>query len=244
MKINYFSDVHLECGALEAPANDADIIVASGDIGIRTQGLEWLKSLNKPVIYVAGNHEFYGQDYQETLQTLREQCRRTNVQFLENSEFLFQDVRFLGCTMWADLFVEGEEKADALGRTLNDFKKITLTGKPFDSTDFTQLHQISKEWLERELALPFPGKTVVVTHHAPSQWSWDDPLNDLKKLAYCNNFDLKPLMYEYEIDAWFHGHVHSPSDYRIAGARILCNPRGYSGKKTVPGFDLNRTVVI
>lgn len=242
MRINYFSDVHLEFGALEAPANDADIIIAAGDIGVCTQGLEWLKSLKKPVIYVAGNHEFYAQNYQETLQMLKEQCQGSNVQFLENNRLLFQGVRFLGCTMWTDLFVEGEEKAEALGKSLNDFRKIRFTEKPFNAADFTQLHQKSRKWLERELARSFSGKTVVITHHAPSQWSWNDSPNALKKLAYCN--DLKPLLHEYEIAAWFHGHVHSPADYRIAGARILCNPRGYVGKKTVPGFDLNRTVVV
>lgn len=58
-----------------------------------------------------------------------------------------------------------------------------------------------------------------------------------KKLAYGN--DLKLLPYEYELAA-----VHSPVDYRIADARILCNPRGYFGAKMVPGFDRNRMVDI
>ena len=74
MRINYFSDIHLEFGLLEAPDNDADIIVAAGDIGVNMQGLDWLKALNKPVIYVAGNHEFYTQEYESTLQLLRKQC--------------------------------------------------------------------------------------------------------------------------------------------------------------------------
>ena len=242
MKINYFSDIHLEFGEQEAPDNDADIIIAAGDIGVYKQGVDWLKSLNKPVVYVAGNHEYYKNEYQETLQLIREQCTGSNVQFLENNSFVFQGVRFLGCTLWTDLFVEGEEKAAALGKKLNDFRKIQFADKPFDAIEFSQLHQSSKTWLEKELAQPFSGKTVVITHHAPSQWSWMDSPNALKKLAYCN--DLKSLLHEYEIAAWFHGHVHSLVDHRIAGARILCNPRGYVGKKTVPGFDQNRMVEI
>jgi len=242
VKINYFSDIHLEFGEQEAPDNDADIIIAAGDIGVYKQGVDWLKSLNKPVVYVAGNHEYYKNEYQETLQLIREQCTGSNVQFLENNSFVFQGVRFLGCTLWTDLFVEGEEKAAALGKKLNDFRKIQFADKPFDAIDFSQLHQSSKTWLEKELAQPFSGKTVVITHHAPSHWSWMDSPNALKKLAYCN--DLKSLLHEYEIAAWFHGHVHSLVDHRIAGARILCNPRGYVGKKTVPGFDQNRMVEI
>jgi Icc-related predicted phosphoesterase len=164
------------------------------------------------------------------------------VRFLENDSFIFQGVRFLGCTLWADLFVEGIEKAEALGKTINDFRKIQFADMPFDAQLFSHLHQSSKTWLEQELAQPFSGKTVVITHHAPSLWSWNDAAQALKKLAYCS--DLKPLLHEYEIAVWFHGHVHSPADYRIAGARILCNPRGYLGTKVVPGFDQNRIVEI
>ncbi|TAN71530.1 MAG: metallophosphoesterase [Methylobacter sp.] len=242
MRINYFSDIHLEFGLLEAPDNDADIIVAAGDIGIGTQGVDWLKTLNKPVVYIAGNHEFYSHEYQQTLQLIRQQCAGSNVYFIENGSFVFQDTRFLGCTLWADLFVDGDKKAEALGKTLNDFRRIQFAEKPFDIVTFSDLHQRSKAWLEQQLALPFSGKTVVISHHAPSLWSWKDSAYALKKLAYCN--DLKPLLHEYEIAAWFHGHVHSPSDYRIAGARILCNPRGYFGTKIVPGFDPNRWVDI
>lgn len=242
MRINYFSDIHLEFGTLDAPDNDADIIVAAGDIGVGTEGAEWLKTLNKPVIYVTGNHEFYSDEYQRTLSSIRRQCADSNVFFLENDSYIVQGVRFLGCTLWADLFVEGDQKAEALGKTLNDFRRIQFAGKSFDVVQSSRLYQSSKAWLEQQLAQPFSGKTVVITHHAPSLWSWNSSIHALKKLAYCN--DLKPLLHEYEIAAWFHGHVHSPMDYRIAGTRILCNPRGYLGTKIVPGFDRNRMVEI
>ena len=242
MRINYFSDIHLEFGLLKAPDNDADIIIAAGDIGVGTQGADWLMALNKPVIYVAGNHEFYSGEYQQTLRLIRKQCEGGTVRFLENDSFIFQGVRFLGCTLWADLFVEGDKKAEALGKTLNDFKRIQFAEKSFNAARFSFLHQSSKTWLEQELAQPFSGKTVVITHHAPSLWSWNDSAHALKKLAYCN--DMKPLLHEYEIAAWIHGHVHSQMDYRIAGARILCNPRGYAGIKVAPRFDQNRMVDI
>lgn len=242
MKINYFSDLHLEFGPLDQPGNDADVIIAAGDIGIYKQGVEWLKTINKPVIYVAGNHEFYTQEYHDTLKTLREQCAGSRVHFLENNQFVFQDVRFLGCTLWTDLFQDGEDKVSILSNSLNDFRKIKYSEKAFDPLAFFKLHERSKKWLIAELERPFSGKTIIVTHHAPSEWSWNGSPHALKKLAYCN--DLKWLLHEYEIAAWFHGHVHSPGDYRIAGARVLCNPRGYVGRKMVEGFDVNRVVDI
>ncbi len=242
MRINYFSDIHLEFGSLEAPDNDADMIIAAGDIGIGVEGANWLKTLNKPVLYVAGNHEFYADEYQQTLQLIRNQCAGSQVSFLENDSIIVQGVRFLGCTLWADLFIEGDQKAEALGQTLNDFRRIQFGEQRFDTVQFSRLYQNSKAWLERQLALPFAGKTVVISHHAPSLWSWNGSAHALKKLAYCN--DLKPLLHEYEIAAWFHGHVHSPMDYRITDTRILCNPRGYLGTKIVAGFDRNRVVEI
>lgn len=242
MLINYFSDIHLEFGSLLAPDNDADIIVAAGDIGVSLQGVNWLKSCNKPVIYVAGNHEFYGQEYNETLKKLRIECAGTRIHFLENGIFNYNGVRFLGCSLWADLFADGNEKAEILGMSLNDFRKIKFNKEAFNQKHFFNLHYRSKQWLERQLAQPFDGKTIVVTHHAPTEWSWNESSNALKKLAYCN--DLKYLFHEYEIDVWFHGHIHSPGDYRITRSRILSNPRGYVGRKLVDSFDLNKVVDI
>ncbi len=124
MRINYFSDIHLEFGSLEAPDNDADMIIAAGDIGVGSEGVDWLKTLNKPVLYVAGNHEFYADEYQQTLQLIRNQCAGSQVSFLENDSIIVQGVRFLGCTLWADLFIEGDQKAEAFGQTLNVFRCI------------------------------------------------------------------------------------------------------------------------
>jgi len=242
VRINYFSDVHLEFGEQNLPETDADIVVAAGDIGVFDQGIAWLKAINKPVIYVAGNHEFYNNEYNQVLVMLRQACVGTNIHFLEKDQLIFQGVRFIGCTLWADLFVEGEEKAEALGKSLNDFRKVSFESETFNQKQFSALHRVSKAWLEEQLARPYAGKTVVITHHAPTEWSWIDTPNSLKKLAYCN--DLKPLFHEYEIAAWFHGHVHNLGDYRIADARILSNTRGYVGRKIVAGFDVNKTVDI
>lgn len=242
MRINYFSDVHLEFGDQELPETDADIVVAAGDIGIFNQGVAWLKAIDKPVIYVAGNHEFYRSEYNEVLSMLRQKCAGTRIRFLEKDEFVFQGVRFLGCTLWADLFIEGAEKAEFLGKGLNDFQKMMFDDDVFNEKQFTALFHESKAWLQSKLAEPFSGKTVVVTHHAPTEWSWIGTSNAVKKLAYCN--DLKHLFHEYEIAAWFHGHVHNLGDYRIADARILSNTRGYIGRKEVEDFDINKTVDI
>jgi Icc-related predicted phosphoesterase len=242
LKINYFSDIHLEFWAAEKPINDAEVIIAAGDIGVYDQGVKWLKTMRKPVVYVAGNHEFYTHEYQKTLEMLRRECAGSNVNFLENNEFIFNGVRFLGCTLWSDLFLVGAEYAVELGRMSNDFRRIKYGNGMFDPYKFTQLHQRSLLWLEKQLAQPFFGKTVVVTHHAPSPISWRGAPENIMKLAYCNN--LKSLLERHKVSAWFHGHIHALCYYRVSGTLVLCNSRGYSGDKAVAGFDINKAIEI
>jgi Predicted phosphohydrolases len=242
VRINYFSDVHLEFGEQSLPETNADVVIAAGDIGVFRQGVDWLKAIKKPVVYVAGNHEFYNAEYNQVLAMLRQECAGSNIQFLEQDLWFFQGVRFLGCTLWTDLFVDGADKARAIGKTLNDFRKIRFHDDEFNQNHFSELHQESRRWLEKQLAQPYAGRTVVVTHHAPTEWSWIETPNALKKMAYCN--DLKWLFHEYEIAAWFHGHVHNLGDYRIADARILSNTRGYLGRREVNGFDINKVIDI
>jgi predicted phosphodiesterase len=242
VKINYFSDIHLEFWAAENPITDAQLIIAAGDIGIYNQGVKWLRTMQKPVIYVAGNHEFYTTEYQNTLALLRKECAGTHIHFLENDAFTFNGVRFLGCTLWTDLFAAGHEYATELGRISNDFRRIKFGSGMFDAYKFSQLHQRSLLWLEKQLSQPFQGKTVVVTHHAPSPMSWQGAPENIMKLAYCNN--LKALLGRYKVNAWFHGHIHALCYYRIAGTLVLCNSRGYPGDKAVVGFNINKTVEI
>lgn len=241
MRINYFSDVHLEFGPLEVPFTDADVIVAAGDIGVYLDGIEWLKGFSKPVVYVAGNHEFYGREYRSTLASLKAGAV-DNIHFLENSSVVLGGTRFLGCTLWTELGGDDNDLFPKLKRAVNDFRHIGYKTGFMEYSIYTEMSRESKDWLIKELKKPFPGPTVVVTHHAPTYWSWNSSPTSLMRYAYCN--DLRELFHQHPIDVWFHGHIHSVSDYRCADARILCNPRGYEGKKLVADFDPAKTVEI
>jgi Icc-related predicted phosphoesterase len=242
VRIQYFSDIHLEFGSLETTAADADVVVAAGDIGVGLQALDWLKSFGKPVIYVAGNHEFYGQEYLFTLANLTSAASGTNVQFLEQRAWVYDGVRFLGCSLWSDLGGDDNDQLEELVSIVNDFRKIRYRTDALNAKSYRQLHWESREWLFAELAKPFPGKTVVVTHHAPTPWSWRDSPSQIKRHAYCN--DLREVLHSFEIAAWFHGHTHAVSDYRCSGTRILCNPRGYFPNQLVSEFDPRKILEI
>ena len=62
MKLLVLSDLHLEFSYFEPVATDADVVVIAGDLHKKDRGLEWLQEhfSDRPVIYVAGNHEYYG----------------------------------------------------------------------------------------------------------------------------------------------------------------------------------------
>ena len=60
MKFALYSDLHLEVKPWTPPELDVDVVILAGDIGIHTRGLAWAgKTFEQPVIYVAGNHEYY-----------------------------------------------------------------------------------------------------------------------------------------------------------------------------------------
>ena len=39
------------------------------------------------------------------------------------------------------------------------------------------------------------------------------------------------IAYRPQIRLWTHGHTHEPFDYMIGETRVVCNPRGYSGRE-------------
>lgn len=243
MKIQIISDVHLEFGHFELPSKDCDVLIAAGDIGVGTEGLEWLQTLEMPVIYVAGNHEYWGYEINDLNSVLSNVSKGSNVHYLEKDSVKIDGVRFIGCTLWADFNESAdEEQLQELESIMNDFRYIFLDEDLVTPQELIKLNQSSIKWLEKELSKSHDGSTVVITHHAPSLKSWASNKNDYIKYAYCN--ELEPMLEEKQIDLWVHGHIHHFSDYKIHGVRVVCNPRGYKGYQLVDKFDPEMTIEV
>lgn len=234
MKIQLASDLHLEFLASYFPAEarikpspEADVLVLAGDIHTGTRVLNHFKDWPVPVLYVAGNHEFYSHTWKLVRQDLRRQCAGTSVHFLDNSRIDIDDVRFLGCTLWTDFKLSPLPPLDAMQHVeqrLYDFRKIYTDQRLLTGQDTLDDHLISRAWLTQELATPFAGKTVVISHHAPHPNSihlryQGDPLN----AGFAS--DLSELVVQ--ADLWLHGHVHDSFDYRLGASRVVANPGGY-----------------
>ena len=98
-------------------------------------------------------------------------------------------VRFVGATLWTDYLLYGEDERPRAMRHarfgMNDHNCIgwgDRRASSFRPTHALGLHERSRFFLDRALAQPFNGPTVVVTHHAPSVRSIakryrGDPLN-------------------------------------------------------------------
>jgi predicted phosphodiesterase len=234
MKIQVLSDLHVEFARFELPQTDADVIVLAGDIGVGTGGLELAQSVarGRPKIYIAGNHEYYGGALPLLTQKLTKLSAGTEAHFLEESEMILGDVRFLGCTLWTDFDLFGEERkmqAMQLAQLcMNDFSRIQTSPKAarFRPDDARRLHLKSRAWLQERLSVPFAGRTIVVTHHTPSPRSNAEKYRgDLLSAAFTS--DVEELMDGDRVALWIHGHTHHCVDYEVNGTRVVSNQRGY-----------------
>jgi len=127
--LSVLSDLHLSLGPLKLPDANADLVVLAGDVGRPKIAASWASSFTKPVLYVPGNHEFYGDSIAGTVKELKQMCAGTNIRVLDNDEVIVEGVRFLGTTLWTDfmLFGEGAKRAAAMEeavRSMRDFSRI------------------------------------------------------------------------------------------------------------------------
>jgi predicted phosphodiesterase len=231
-RIWIMSDLHLEQTHIDVSYSNVvehDVVVLAGDImNVPTESMVWAEQkFMKPVILVAGNHEFYHCQLGHELTNARAK-KAVGVHFLENQAVVVAGVRFLGCTLWTDYELMGdiERGMHVAATALTDHRVIKFGKRWFSPSDARTLHLESLAFLEREFAIGFDGPTVVVSHHAPSGKSVSPEfLGDILNPAFCSNLDDKIL--RWQPDLWIHGHTHSSCDYAIGRTRVICNPAGY-----------------
>jgi len=175
MKLHVLNDLHIESEDFEPPATDADAVVLAGDIGVGLEGLRWIQARfpDRPVIYVPGNHEFYHHDI-ALIEELKAYAP-DHIHVLNDDQVDIDGARFPGSILWTDFALFGEADKffamQAARQGMTDFAIISNAGRRFTPKDAIRLHAASRDWLATMLAEPFDGRTVVVTHHAPSSQS-------------------------------------------------------------------------
>lgn len=238
MKIQILSDLHLEFAAFDLRIQDADVLILAGDTDLGSRGIAWVMANVRdiPVLYVLGNHEYYGHSLPKLVTELREATQGSNISILENDKVIIDDVEFLGCTLWTDFRLFGEDPkiaGIAVQQAMMDYRKIRVSPgySKLRSIDTAMLNAKSVSWMKQQ-GTATAKKRVVITHHAPSRRSVPDRFqNDSISAGYASNLD--ELVVNSGAKLWIHGHIHDPVDYLLGDTRVISNPRGYPGEVSV-----------
>lgn len=228
------SDLHQDHGRFDLdPPPGADIALVAGDVVNDDFLVDLARKI--PVVFVAGNHEFYGHAYKERLASLAD----LPIAFLNDDTVTInlagkKPVRVIGSTLWTD-YGYSPVVAEAARRGMNDHRRIAWTKEPwqrFLPSHATRLHEAGRDYIAAQVDVPFDGATVVMTHHAPSERSVHSrfasgPHEALNRAYYS---DLDDVVAASGTALWLHGHVHNNFDYDIGGTRVICNPHGYPGE--------------
>jgi predicted phosphodiesterase len=235
MQLHILSDLHLEFAPFVPSNTNADVVILAGDIHPGVKAIPWIKESfpESQVVYVPGNHEYYGQAIPKHTLKLKETSYGSNIHLLENDHLILGQVVFLGCTLWTDFELFGNPRIAGYyaSESMYDYKKIRVSPdyRKLRSLDTVGLHYRSQRWLEREFDRFKGYKIVVVTHHAPSARSLrEGKENDIQSAASASHMD--DFVKQSGASIWVHGHMHISRDYFIGDTHILCNPKGYTNE--------------
>lgn len=236
MKIQIVSDLHLEWGA-EIKSNIipvGDVLVVAGDLdtGVKETCRSLLELSNfvcVPIIYVLGNHEFYGGEYafiRKEFEKRKSLLEKNEIYVLDQGTVIINNVLFIGATGWTD--GSYMEYKPYLNLSYPDAKKIRgfkeAGGQNWGKED---IKYIERELKRNDYGLDSPRKkTVVITHHAPCELSLSERYRGESFNTFFIN-DWSHIIDMYHPELWIHGHMHTSFDYTVYDTRVICNPSGY-----------------
>ena len=239
MRLQVLSDIHTEFHKDSGEQfihdylrpKDVDVLIVAGDLaGVgcieRTVALLAKAYHNSWILFVPGNHEYYGGSIPKINHTLRHIFRQfENTVFLNNKMISINGIDFVGTPMW---FRHNNENVTFSNR-VNDFRMI----QNFDSVVVKE-NKKAIEFLKWHVT----DNSIVITHHMPTLCSVPgnfkhDPTN---MFYVC---DMEKLIKKRKPKLWVHGHTHHSFNYLLGKTHVVCNPLGYLGKQINAEFILN-----
>jgi len=222
------SDLHLEFEdrglELLEKCPEADILVLPGDVGNATTCLKDIKNFliaakekYSDVIFVAGNHEFYGSNYDriKVIDNLRKISEETKTHFLHRESKIVQNIEFIGTTLWSLI--------DKIAySSMNDSRQGVFRSQTEYVIEFVDDYRFLQKSLQTNGSYP----RVVITHHLPSsrlihKRFWDHPANSGFYTNILDDLNMHGVNY------WFCGHTHEYADYKYGDSKLIVNPVGY-----------------
>lgn len=231
---------------------EADVLVIAGDfhppLHLSIASLSKI-SLRIPVVYVPGNRDYYGRRVmQDELIAARHAANAPQgkgIHILSDQTVEIAGTRFIGSTLWTDMALDGGPDSWGMN-AIADFEAIKTqppesAPRNFHPSDYPILHRRSRAFIEKTLAEPFDGPTVVVSHHSPHPNSIGEKYQANTDGANALfHSDLSEIMEGADApDMWVHGATHQMADYTVGKTRVLSNPHGYirHGALENPHFD-------
>lgn len=238
LSLNYFKQLFND----DLSKKDSVLILAGDIYQVNTidnlkkdlnEFLNHVSKLYKVVFYIMGNHEYYGNDFCETLSTGYPYTLLTlpdNVKIIsKNTMCKLFGVDVLFSTLWSNLSNEDTNY-------INDF--IFINNFTFENyiTEYTNNINYIKTYIDNHDS----NKHIIVTHHAPSLKSIHSKYETFKgNSAFVS--DCEYLMND-DMLMWIHGHTHTNFDYNIGNTKVVCNPHGYFKENT--SYKVKRIFII
>jgi predicted phosphodiesterase len=254
LRILIVSDMHTEfwkngnSPVLPPILEPYDIVVAAGDIGLGTYGLNYVSEVfpDHRIIYVPGNHEYYRHEYHELNDQLANRANELNIDLLNPGTVEIDGWKFIGANLWTDFKLQGYlEMQDYNLQGFADFNLIRFNDGRMTRSTMKQIHQLEKQYIISELEKSVkrvPGlgvdvgnqKTIVITHFVPSQLAVHPKWHGNTNNPYFTN-DLDDLMDRFGYPVHIFGHTHDRFDsIHPCETRLVANPLGYPGENREP----------
>lgn len=230
-KLQILSDLHFEFmrdfghGFMNnLDPEDVDVLVVAGDLAPAKYlegALGVVCGIYCPrypkVVFVAGNHEYYGCSF-DALMDLREQVLRKykNLYWLHRDAIEVNGTRILGASLWFPEPKTAWQRAWGV-HGMMDYKVI----RDFEPRVYEEAVK-DAEFIRREAR----QDDVVVTHHLPHPMCVA-PQFEGSPLNHFFVHDLSDVTRGLRPRIWAFGHTHTPVDKFVDNTRMICNPLGY-----------------
>lgn len=227
VRIQVCSDIHLEYNDINVPFESiitnkgSQVLILAGDIGdpfsdIYKGFINYCSTIFEYVLIVAGNHEFYDNDIASTNEMIYSITDNySNVIFLQNTTFTYDDYVFVGTTLWTSI---SDNVTDSELLTVNDYFSI----KGFNRHVCNDMHYTSVDFIQKQLDKYTDKKVIVITHHAPSIKCLDPKYYD-DELNCCFMSNLDYLFESPNLCAWIYGHTHYSRECNEKGFLLYAN---------------------
>jgi len=237
MRIQVMSDLHTEfmkdggkCFIDSLDPTNVDVLTLAGDVGLASGDLTGALSLlcekYPHVVFVLGNHDYYGSSKEDVFCALGDFGAKTpNFHWLENNAVTIDGQRFIGCTLWFPSLSDGLNSH--YSNRLNDFFQIVGFRKWVYHLNGESMHYLTTNIQ--------PGD-VVITHHIPTlegvHPKWLPTQGSLGRFFLCQ----MPRELFRKPACWVYGHTHDTMCFEADGCLFYCNPFGYARVAENPRF--------